>query len=96
MLSLFDRKTKARNTKWIDPHANKNVNLVKDIKYKLLLSFSWFIFSKLFFCTLPSLPTNRFHLTFTHFMVYSIQILDDKITTQECVLALAISVNQFY
>lgn len=38
MLPLFDRKfTKARNAKWIDPHANKNVNMIRDIKYKFLL-----------------------------------------------------------
>lgn len=34
----FDRKfAKARNTKWVDPYANKNKNLNRDIKYKFLL-----------------------------------------------------------
>lgn len=33
----FDRKfAKARNTKWVDPNANKNKNLNRDIKYKFL------------------------------------------------------------
>lgn len=33
----FDRKfAKARNTKWVDPNANTNKNLNRDIKYKFL------------------------------------------------------------
>ena len=61
--AAFDRKfTKARNTKWIDSYADKNVSLVRNVKYKFFLSFSWFIL-ELFLCTLPllantSLPSN--------------------------------------